>query len=102
MLVLGRRDGEGLWVGDDILIVVVLVEDEPRMAVSAPGHRISQTDSVITVVEEDIVVRCVGRQGSCIRIGIEAPQSVRIIREELETEEAWASFGSVRNARRIS
>ena len=57
MLVLSRKVGERILIGDNITIVVV---------------------------------RC---SGDKVRIGIEAPKEVKVIREELK-DDAWSSAGA--------
>jgi len=45
MLVLGRRDGEGIQIGDDITVAVKILGDRVRLVIEAPKDvRIVRTE----------------------------------------------------------
>ena len=83
-LVLRRRSGESLTIGDNINIEVLSAHGEGR-----------EMCTVRFTIGEDVRVD-VSKEGRHIRFTIEAPESVTILRDELTRRPAAASAGSTR------
>lgn len=89
MLILMRRVGEALVIGDDLKIVVtglnsdkafLEVADVAGDAVSVPVNRKTQQSLVLF---DDAVIHILEINGNQVKIGIEAPRSVSVHREEI-------------------
>lgn len=83
MLVITRRDGEGIRIGEDVYVFALIAEQRARLAVSAPGHMVRQDEDQTVRIGESTVVRLLETRFDRVRLGIEAAPSVPIAREEL-------------------
>ena len=80
-LVLRRRSGESLTIGDNINIEVLSAHGDGR-----------EMCTVRFKIDEDVRVD-ISKEGRHIRFTIEAPESVVILRDELTKRPATASAG---------
>ena len=83
MLVISRYDGEGLWIGEDLFVVVIMDGWGARLAVSAVNREVHQPDEQTAVIDGHIEIRLLKCRAGRVRIGIDAPDSMRVVREEL-------------------
>ncbi|WP_018950952.1 carbon storage regulator [Thioalkalivibrio sp. AKL12] len=83
MLVISRYDGEGFWIGEDLFVVVIMDGWGARLAVSAVNREVHQPDEQTAVIDGHIEIRILQCRAGRVRIGIDAPESMRVVREEL-------------------
>ena len=83
MLVLSRYDGEGFWIGEDLFVVVIMYGWGARLAVSAVNREVHQPDERTVVIDGHIEIRVLECRAGRARVGIDAPDSMRVVREEL-------------------
>ncbi len=83
MLVLTRKAGEGLIIGDDIKVTVLTI-DKKQVELSvndSEGVTINLQESIS--IRGDITVKLVKTDKTQVKLGIEAPKDVTINREEV-------------------
>jgi sRNA-binding carbon storage regulator CsrA len=84
MLVLTRREGEGLLIGNDVRITVLIVF-EKRIKLQLKGLEnkvITCHIGATTPIRGDITVKIVDIDQKQVKLGIEAPKDMKIDREE--------------------
>ena len=84
MLVLTRREGEGLLIGNDIRITVLIIF-EKRIKLQLKGLEnkvITCRLGATTPIRDDITVKVVDIDQKQVKLGIEAPKDMKIDREE--------------------
>ena len=84
MLVLTRREGEGLLIGNDVRITVLIVF-EKRIKLQLKGLEnkvITCHIGATTPIRDDISVKVVDIDQKQVKLGIEAPKDMKIDREE--------------------
>ena len=85
MLVLTRRLGESIVVGDDIITVLNIQEDQVYLDVNiSESVTINLQESVS--IREGITITVVKIDKSQVKLGIAAPDSVTINRKEVPEE----------------
>ncbi|MBE9532090.1 MAG: carbon storage regulator CsrA [Proteobacteria bacterium] len=53
MLVLTRKSGQGIWIGDDVRVVVLESKDgQVRLGIEAPAEKIIHRDEIYKRIEE--------------------------------------------------
>lgn len=85
MLVISRRPGEALLIGDDITLVLCEVGNGKVTyeVLTDEGSSIVQRALLEPLhLQDRICVQALAVRGSWVRIGIDAPREVRIDREE--------------------
>ena len=103
MLVLGRREGESIFIGDDMELSVLKINlkekkvrfgitasDGVELKIEADLYKVDGKIKAFTIYRrnsfnlgKDIEVVLVDVYPSQIRIGIDAPKSVKLVRNEL-------------------
>lgn len=83
MLVIGRHDGEGFWVGHDVFVVVIMDGWGARLAVSAPNREVHQPGEHTAVIDRHVEIRLLDCRAGRARVGIDAPEYMRVVREEI-------------------
>ena len=84
MLVLTRREGEGLLIGNDIRVTVLIIF-EKRIKLQLKGLEnkvITCHIGATTPIRGDITVKIVDIDQKQVKLGIEAPKDMKIDREE--------------------
>ena len=83
MLVLTRRQGESLRIGDDIKITVLIIyKTQIKLGVNdSEGLTINLQESI--PIRNGITVKLVKTDKTQVKLGIEAPEDVTINREEV-------------------
>ena len=87
MLVLDRRIGETLRIGHDVTVTAINLDEEPRLKIDAPTHyHVYVTHTKVHTgdihVGPDITVTVLRKHNNKLRIGVKAPDSVKILRGE--------------------
>ena len=83
MLVLTRRLGESLIIGDDIKITVLTIgKNQIKLGVNDSGGVTIKLQET-TTIKDGIAVKLVKSDKSQVKLGITAPDSVTINREEV-------------------
>ena len=83
MLVLTRREGEGLLIGNDIRITVLIIfEKRIKLQLNDSENKVITCHvGTTTPIRDDITVTVVGIDQKQVKLGIEAPVGVKINRE---------------------
>jgi sRNA-binding carbon storage regulator CsrA len=84
MLVLTRREGEGLLIGDDVRVTVLIVfEKRIKLQLKDLENKIITCRlGSTTPIRGDITVKIVDIDQKQVKLGIEAPKDMKIDREE--------------------
>jgi len=89
MLVLTRREGEGLLIGNDIRVTVLIIF-EKRIKFLLKGLEnkvITCRLDATTPISGDITVKVVDIDQKQVKLGIKAPKDMKIDREDTNKEE---------------
>jgi sRNA-binding carbon storage regulator CsrA len=84
MLVLTRREGEGLLIGNDIRVTVLIVfEKRIKLQLKDIENKVITCRlGATTPIRDDITVKVVDIDQKQVKLGIEAPKDMKIDREE--------------------
>ena len=86
MLVLTRREGEGLLIGNDIRITVLIIFEKRiklQLKDSENGNKVITCRlGATTPIRGDITVKVVDIDQKQVKLGIEAPKDMKVDREE--------------------
>ena len=84
MLVLTRREGEGLLIGNDIRVTVLIIfEKRIKLQLKDLENKVITCRlGVTTPIRGDITVTVVDIDQKQVKLGIEAPKDLKIYREE--------------------
>ena len=84
MLVLTRREGEGLLIGNDIRVTVLIVfEKRIKLQLKDLENKVITCRlGATTPIRGDITVKVVDIDQKQVKLGIEAPKDMKIDREE--------------------
>ena len=88
MLVLPRREGEGLLIGRDIRVTVLIIfENRIKLQLKDSENEnkvITCHIGATTSIRRDITIKVVGIDKQQVKLGIEAPEDITINREEVQ------------------
>ncbi len=86
MLVLTRREGEGLLIGNDIRITVLIVfENRIKLLLKESENKVMTCHiGATTSIRSGITIKVVDIDKQQVKLGIEAPEDVNINREEVQ------------------
>ncbi len=89
MLVLTRREGEGLLIGKDIRVTVVIIfENRIKLLLKDSGSKVITCRlGATTPIRGDITIKVVDIDKQQVKLGIEAPEDVTINREEVKKKD---------------
>jgi sRNA-binding carbon storage regulator CsrA len=84
MLVLTRREGEGLLIGNDIRVTVLIIfEKRIKLQLKNSENKVITCRlGAITPIRGDITVKVIDIDQKQVKLGIEAPKDMKIDREE--------------------
>ena len=85
MLVLSRREGEGLLIGRDIRVTVLIIfEKRIKLQIKVLENRVITCRlGATTPIRGDITVKVVDIDQKQVKLGIEAPKDMKIDRDEV-------------------
>ena len=85
MLVLTRREGEGLLIGNDIRVTVLIIfEKRVKLQLKDLENKVITCRlGVTTPIRGDITVTVVDIDQKQVKLGIEAPKDMKIDRDEV-------------------
>lgn len=85
MLILTRRIGESINIGDDILVTILGVKGNTvRIRTATPELLILTRKLGEDInISNDIIVTILSIKGMQVRLGITAPRSIQVHREEI-------------------
>ena len=85
MLVLTRREGEGLLIGNDIRVTVLIVfEKRIKLQLKNLENKVITCRlGATTPIRGDITVKVVDIDQKQVKLGIEAPKDMKIDRDEV-------------------
>ena len=83
MLVVTRREGEGLLIGNDIRVtVLVIFEKRIKLLLQDTENKVITCRlGASTLIRGDITIKVVGIDLKQVKLGIEAPKDMKIDRE---------------------
>jgi carbon storage regulator CsrA len=83
MLVLTRKEGEGLLIGNDIRVTVLIIfEKRIKLLVKDSENKVITCRLGATIpIREDITIKVVEIDQQQVKLGIKAPKDVNIERE---------------------
>ena len=86
MLVLTRREGEGLLIGNDIRVTVLIIfEKRIKLQLKDLENKVITCRlGATTPIRGDITVKVVDIDQKQVKLGIEAPKDMKIDREEVD------------------
>jgi len=89
MLVLTRREGEGLLIGNDIRVTVLIIfEKRIKLQLKDLENKVITCRlGATTPIRGDITVKVVDIDQKQVKLGIEAPKDMKVDREEANKEE---------------
>ena len=84
MLVLTRREGEGLLIGNDIRVTVLIIfEKRIKLQLKDLENKVITCRlGATTPIRGDITVKVVDIDQKQVKLGIEAPKDMKVDREE--------------------
>jgi sRNA-binding carbon storage regulator CsrA len=84
MLVLTRREGEGLLIGNDIRVTVLIIfERRIKLLLKDSGSKvITCRVGTTTALRYDIMIKVVKIDQHQVKLGINAPKDMKIEREK--------------------
>jgi sRNA-binding carbon storage regulator CsrA len=85
VLVLTRREGDGLLIGNDIRVTVLIIfEKRIKLQLKGLGNKVITCRlGVTTPIRGDIAVKVVDIDQKQVKLGIEAPKDMKIDRDEV-------------------
>jgi sRNA-binding carbon storage regulator CsrA len=85
MLVLTRREGEGLLIGNDIRVTVLIVfEKRIKLQLKNLENKVITCRlGATTPIRGDITIKVVDIDQKQVKLGIEAPKDMKIDRDEV-------------------
>ena len=85
MLVLTRREGEGLLIGNDIRVTVLIVfEKRIKLQLKDLENKVITCRlGATTPIRGDITVKVVDIDQKQVKLGIEAPKDMKVDRDEV-------------------
>ena len=85
MLVLTRREGEGLLIGNDIRVTVLIIfEKRIKLQLKDLENKVITCHlGTTTLIRGDITVKVVDIDQKQVKLGIEAPKDMKIDRDEV-------------------
>ena len=89
MLVLTRREGEGLLIGNDVRVTVLIIfEKRIKLQLKDLENKVITCRlGATTPIRGDITVKVVDIDQKQVKLGIEAPKDMKVDREEANKEE---------------
>jgi sRNA-binding carbon storage regulator CsrA len=83
MLVLTRREGEGLLIGNDIRVTVLIIfEKRIKLQLKDLENKVITCHlGATTPLRGDITLKVVGIDQKQVKLGIEAPKDMKVDRE---------------------
>jgi carbon storage regulator, CsrA len=89
MLVLTRREGEGLLIGNDIRVTVLIIfEKRIKLQIKDSENKVLTCRlGATTPIRSGITIKVVEIDQHQVKLGIKAPKDVKIDREEANKEE---------------
>ena len=85
MLVLTRREGEGLLIGNDIRVTVLIIfEKRVKLQLKDLENKVITCRlGATTPIRGDITIKVVDIDQKQVKLGIEAPKDMKIDRDEV-------------------
>ena len=85
MLVLTRREGEGLLIGNDVRVTVLIIfEKRIKLQLKDLENKVITCRlGATTPIRDDITVKVVDIDQKQVKLGIEAPKDMKIDRDEV-------------------
>ena len=85
MLVLTRREGEGLLIGNDVRVTVLIIfEKRIKLQLKDLENKVITCRlGATTPIRDDISVKVVDIDQKQVKLGIEAPKDMKIDRDEV-------------------
>ena len=85
MLVLTRREGEGLLIGNDIRVTVLIVfEKRIKLQLKNLENKVITCRlGATTPIRGDITIKVVDIDQKQVKLGIEAPKDMKVDRDEV-------------------
>jgi sRNA-binding carbon storage regulator CsrA len=85
MLVLTRREGEGLLIGNDVRVTVLIIfEKRIKLQLKDLGNKVITCHlGTTTLIRGDITVKVVDIDQKQVKLGINAPKDMKIDRDEV-------------------
>ena len=85
MLVLTRREGEGLLIGNDIRVTVLIIfEKRIKLQLKDLENKVITCRlGATTPIRGDITVKVVDIDQKQVKLGIEAPKDMKVDRDEV-------------------
>ena len=85
MLVLTRREGEGLLIGNDIRVTVLIIfEKRIKLQLKDLENKVITCRlGATTPIRGDITIKVVDIDQKQVKLGIEAPKDMKIDRDEV-------------------
>jgi carbon storage regulator len=89
MLVLTRKEGEGLLIGKDIRVTVLIIfEKRIKLLLKDSKNKVVTCRVGATIpIRDDIMIKVVEIDQHQVKLGIKAPKDVTINREEVPKED---------------
>ena len=86
MLVLTRREGEGLLIGNDIRVTVLIIfEKRIKLQLKDIENKVITCRlGATTPIRDDITVKVVDIDQKQVKLGIEAPKDMKVDRDEVD------------------
>jgi carbon storage regulator CsrA len=90
MLVLTRREGEGLLIGNDIRVTVLIIfEKRIKLQLKDLENKVITCRlGATTLIRGDITIKVVDIDQKQVKLGIEAPKGMKIERETNKLRES--------------
>jgi carbon storage regulator CsrA len=88
MLVLTRKEGEGLLIGNDVRVTVLIIfEKRIKLQLKGLENNVMTCHlGTTTPIRGDIMIKVVEIDQHQVKLGIKAPKDVKIDREEANKE----------------
>ena len=85
MLVLTRREGEGLLIGNDVRVTVLIIfEKRIKLLLKDSENKVITCRlGATTPIRDDISVKVVDIDQKQVKLGIEAPKDMKVDRDEV-------------------
>lgn len=83
MLILDRKVGQRIMIGDAIVLTLISTTTERRARVDIEGVSHNMREGYTYEVNDDVSVTCIRICRNMAKLGIDAPKSMRVDREEI-------------------